>query len=480
MSWQDTLQDASFKGVRFDVLRESTSHGRDHADHEYPFIDGADVHDLGRKARNIRLTAVFWGEDYDTRLQNFLAVLDKAGAGELIHPVYGSIPKAQLIECQVSHDAEQPDYCTVELVFLESSTGTATQAVVKPAQWGDALFNTLDELQGKATALYDAAMSPVQKTRRLLTKGKAALSTMLNTLTIMRSGVKGVFTDSADYLAFPARYVNDLRAVLELRTLATSTILDKQHRQRTGNSAGVMYGDTLVQFTPQGASTPGEPLLRLTGSKPALNGSQSPIQDPTPILSAWTSDCGVLDQVITLPSALINRNITAAVPIPEAAKLADVTDVATLHTTVAAMRATEILTDILTDEAASILTPEHIEQMTNQVRRYIQAALDLNRDTYREFTAHVSDDPEGRGLLWSGVNEQLKSVALGVQILAEQEISRHPPLIIRTVAQDANLHLLAHAWYGDYRRAAELLRLNPRLTDPNAIKAGDKLNAYSR
>ncbi|WP_256596924.1 DNA circularization N-terminal domain-containing protein [Edwardsiella hoshinae] len=118
------------------MLRESTSHGRDHADHEYPFIDGADVHDLGRKARNIRLTAVFWGEDYDTRLQNFLAVLDKAGAGELIHPVYGSIPKAQLIECQVSHDAEQPDYCTVELVFLESSTGTATQAVVKPAQWG--------------------------------------------------------------------------------------------------------------------------------------------------------------------------------------------------------------------------------------------------------------------------------------------------------------------------------------------------------
>ncbi|SPW34080.1 Uncharacterised protein [Edwardsiella tarda] len=58
-------------------------------------------------------------------------------------------------------------------------------------------------------------MSPVQKTKRLLTKGKAALSTMLNTLTIMRSGVKGVFTDSADYLAFPARYVNDLRAVLD-------------------------------------------------------------------------------------------------------------------------------------------------------------------------------------------------------------------------------------------------------------------------
>ncbi|STE53339.1 Uncharacterised protein [Edwardsiella hoshinae] len=58
-------------------------------------------------------------------------------------------------------------------VFLESSTGTAAQAVVKPAQWGDALFNTLDELQGKATALYDAAMSPVQKTKRLPHQGES-------------------------------------------------------------------------------------------------------------------------------------------------------------------------------------------------------------------------------------------------------------------------------------------------------------------
>ncbi|ECA5645410.1 multidrug DMT transporter permease, partial [Salmonella enterica subsp. enterica serovar Saintpaul] len=47
MSWQDNLQDASFRGVRFDVVSTQDSVARDHADHEYPWTDGADVHDLG-------------------------------------------------------------------------------------------------------------------------------------------------------------------------------------------------------------------------------------------------------------------------------------------------------------------------------------------------------------------------------------------------------------------------------------------------
>lgn len=480
MSWRDNLQDASFKGLRFDVIKETTAHSRDYAAHEYPFVNGADIHDLGRKARNLRLTAVFWGEDYDYRLQNFLAVLDSAGAGELIHPIYGSIPHAQPIECQVSHEADTPDYCTVELVFLESGAGKNLQPVVRPEQWGDTLFNSLEALQGDVMALYEAGMAPITRTRRLLTKGKTALSAMLNTLTIMRSGVKGVFTDTADYLAFPKRYVNDLRAVLDLRTLATNTVLNRQHAQRTGSTTGRIYGDTHVVFTPQGANANDDVMQNLVAYKAGLNTVQTALKDPAPLLSAWKRDCGILEQVMQLPVALLNRSTTAVVPIPDTAKMDDVCDVVTLHTSLAAMRAVEIFTDVLTDDAALVLTPTHIEQMANQARQYIQNALELNRETYKPFTTAISEDPDARGLLWPPVNERLKSVALGVQVLAEQQITRRPPLVVRVVTHDTNLHLLAHAWYGDYQRAPELLRLNPQLVDPNAIKAGDKLNAYSR
>ena len=98
MAWADSMLDASFRGMIFDVINTRDSWSRDTAQHEYPYIDGADVQDMGRKARNIRLSALFWGDDYESRLQAFIAELDKPGAGELIHPVYGSMPNMQAIE----------------------------------------------------------------------------------------------------------------------------------------------------------------------------------------------------------------------------------------------------------------------------------------------------------------------------------------------------------------------------------------------
>ncbi|EPE3084912.1 DNA circularization protein, partial [Morganella morganii] len=84
------------------------------------------------------------------------------------------------------------------------------------------------------------------------------------------------------------------------------------------------------------------------------------------------------------------------------------------------------------------------------------------------------------GLLWHNVVSQLKSIALDVQDLGLLVITRRPPLTRRTVAAAANLHLLAHFWYGDYSRAAELYRLNPQIRDPNNLSAGDVINAYAK
>jgi prophage DNA circulation protein len=59
MSWKDNLLDASFRGLVFDCLQTEDEAERDTASHAYPYIDGEDVEDLGRKARQLRLTAVF-------------------------------------------------------------------------------------------------------------------------------------------------------------------------------------------------------------------------------------------------------------------------------------------------------------------------------------------------------------------------------------------------------------------------------------
>lgn len=70
MGWAENLQNASFRGVQFDVLNTDEQISRDHAVYEYPFVDGADLHDLGRKARPFRMTAFLWGSITNINLKS--------------------------------------------------------------------------------------------------------------------------------------------------------------------------------------------------------------------------------------------------------------------------------------------------------------------------------------------------------------------------------------------------------------------------
>ncbi|ENP2198803.1 DNA circularization N-terminal domain-containing protein [Salmonella enterica] len=479
MSWQDNLQDASFRGVRFDVISTQDSVARDHADHGYPWTDGEDVHDLGRKARNFRLNAVFWGDDYDTRLQQFTAELDKPGAGELIHPVYGSVPKVQLIEYQVRHDANSPDYAEVNLVFLESVTGTVSDVPAAPEQWGDSLLNRLDGLKDRAQLLFTEALTPVKRVQALVSKGKTLATAMLNTLDVMRGDLSGIIREGVSYLDSPGHYVNDLLTILDPRTLPLGQLLNRQRdassvaRSETPATASVPS----VTFTPQGSARP-----PTTGyHTPGASSAAPEANDPAPAMSAWRESAGTLNRVAALPEAILRGEVSGSVPVPDNAIQSDVRELVTLHKTLAAKQAAELATMLfLDDERVAGLSQQDLESVTNDVRGFIQAAITATRDNYREATERLSEAPQPLGLLWRPVVEDLKETALTVQVMAEAIMATRPPLTRRTVTQDCNLHLLAHAWYQDYTRAHELQRLNPQIRNPNDIRRGDMLSAYAR
>ncbi|EDR5175685.1 multidrug DMT transporter permease [Salmonella enterica] len=479
MSWQDNLQDASFRGVRFDVISAQDSVARDHADHGYPWTDGEDVHDLGRRARNFRLNAVFWGDDYDDRMQQFTAELDKPGAGELIHPVYGSVPKVQLIEYQVKHDANSPDYAEVGLVFLESVTGTTSDTPAAPEQWGDSLFNRLDGLKDRAQALFTEALAPVKRVQALVSRGKTLATAMLNTLDVMRGDLSGMIRDGVSYLDSPGHYVNDLLTILDPRTLPLGQLLHRQHgaasvaRYPTPTTASAPF----VTFTPQGAAqspTAGYHAPDTSSGAPEANG-------PAPVMSAWRESTGTLNRVAALPEAILRHEVSGSVPVPENAITTDVRELVTLHKTLVAKQAAELAAMLFLDEErVAGLSQQDLESVTNDVRGFIQSAITATRDNYREATERLSEDPQPLGLLWRPVVEDLKEAALTVQMMAEAIMATRPPLTWRTVMQDGNLHLLAHVWYQDHTRAHELLRLNPQIRDPNDIRRGDTLSAYAR
>ena len=135
MAWQEQLQKASFRGVEFQVEGDDAAFGRRVQLHEYPQRDKPYVEDMGRKAREVSLTAFLVGPDYMAARDKLLAAVEQAGPGELVHPWYGRITVSIKDDgCRVTHSRDDGGVCRIRLTFIESgekafpAAGTASGA----------------------------------------------------------------------------------------------------------------------------------------------------------------------------------------------------------------------------------------------------------------------------------------------------------------------------------------------------------------
>lgn len=120
MAWQDTLYDASFRGVEIvDYLGVDDSQDKSLATHQAPYANDADIFDMGNNPKNISMTALIEGDDYEQALENLLTALDATGAGELVHPVFGTLT-AICASYRIKHDSDIVDGCTVEMQFVQA------------------------------------------------------------------------------------------------------------------------------------------------------------------------------------------------------------------------------------------------------------------------------------------------------------------------------------------------------------------------
>lgn len=128
----------------------------------------------------------------------------------------------------------------------------------------------------------------------------------------------------------------------------------------------------------------------------------------------------------------------------------------------------QAVASVIEDEADTpTLSPLELEGLVNLVRSLVQSSILLQRHLYDVETARP-------------IIEALRNVAALIQARARQVILQSPPMIERVVETPASLRLLAHRWYGDHTRAAELIRLNPGLKTPHNIEAGEVLRAYAK
>lgn len=450
MGWAENLQQASFRGVSFDVTATDEQVSRDHAAYEYPNVDGADLKDLGRKARPFRLTAFIWGDTYEYKLQTLTAALDTPGDGELIHPVYGSVPSVIVTGYSVRHEAENVDSCTVELNFLENRTGTTLFASQLPEMFGASLFDELDALTAELGEFFDAVTAPLKTINSLVKRAKTVESTLINTLLTFEDDVKLTTEQVVGLAESPAQFIAALSSVLEVHT------------------------SNVASSVPALASS--APVTTIGLASPAAEVATS-----STVITSWNEITDDMDELVALPVSFVNGDTTPTVALPVGSVPSDVEDVTVAYSVAAVTELASSATAILSDDAqAELLTPDDIEKLVDDVRTRIQSTIDQLRARYEPARELITETTSPVGIQWLELVEGLKNIALALQDLGLLVLSRRPPLTRKVVRADSCLHLLAHLWYGDHSRANELQRLNPQVRDPNLITTGMVLNAYAK
>ncbi|MEQ9860635.1 DNA circularization N-terminal domain-containing protein [Pectobacterium cacticida] len=488
MAWEDSLQDASFRGVKFDVINARDSAQRDMAQHEYPNLDGADIQDLGLKPHSSQIQAVIWGDDYESRLQSLLEALRKPGSGELIHPIFGSMPNMLVGVFQVNHDAEYVDYCALDIQFVQSKTGNPFFVKDSPLSKADEIFNQVQAAIDSTNVMMDNITQPLRSARKTMNKVRGLATAALNMITIFRSDISGFISSTSDFINFPAAFFSDLRSALSLKMGASKSSLHATYVNTGGGT--VLAGATLSSGSTSGGGSSGGSSSDNSASTPSGSVSTAVTQQqiatanytaaPAVIMADWTSAYSTLQTVQTMPVNLMTGRIDMPVDMPQNLVASDIVELITIVAVAVALEAVDEASAILSDSAlTAVLTPVDIEKIANETRQMIQNAIDITRTTYSPAMNEISNSPQPTGLLYQPVIDQLATIALTVQTLAEAVINEKPQLMQKTVTAPGNLHLMAHRWYSDYSRAAELQRLNPQLRDPNNLGMGDVLNAYA-
>lgn len=450
MGWAENLQDASFRGVRFDVLSTREQVSRDHAVYEYPNVDGGDVRDLGRKARPFMLTAFLWGHTYEYQLQQLVAALDTPGDGELIHPIYGSVPSVIVTGYSIGHEADNIDSCTVEMNFLENRLGTALFSKPLPELFGQALFDRLDELTREVADFFASLTAYLNTVNSLVKQIKTIESTMINTLLTFKSDVLYTAEQLAGLADDPAAFIYELSEVLTIHTANVASAI---------------------------------PSLTLAESSTTRGLAPAPVEaaSATTVISSWGEIVADMEELVALPEALVSGSVTPAVSMPVNASPDDVQDVRAAYSVLAAAELASAACSLLTDDdQANAMTPVDVDRLVSDVRTQIQFSLDVLRARYEPQRPLVTTTSSPGAISWLAQADLLRTVALDVQTLGLLVLSRRPPLTRKTLDHDSSLRLLAHQWYGDHNRAPELQRLNPDIRDPNTLIKGMVLNAYSR
>ena len=150
-----SLRPASWRGVPFGVTSTRLSLKRNNAVHNYPYVDGVYVEDMGGDGKRVRIQGfvVEGGGAYGgmgtlaAQVQQLEAAAGKGGNGTLIQPLRGLNASMALESLEISTDLEHGRVAMLEFSFIENSATPSTSILADTdALVQDAVTSALSSL----------------------------------------------------------------------------------------------------------------------------------------------------------------------------------------------------------------------------------------------------------------------------------------------------------------------------------------------
>ena len=443
------IQQASFKGVQFDVIAIDESLDKAVAEHTYPFVNGADLEDMGLNPQTIKLQAVCFGEGYYTDYKKLLNVIQQRGADVLVHPIRGRLPNRMLVSANLRHDADNVNYVALDLTFKEASKVQPIFVFEHSLLTKiDRYLNLTDKFVGDMLAWWSKGMEVIAFTHyvksRLLSQWSAIYGCFerLNILFDMADkddGLPvGVSKDS-----FPEQSERALK-------IFYGALLEQAQKHRFNVNLGIKA--EFNEWVREIDSMLNIPQLLVTGQSQRIESAAQFFAMQNNGRNAMTTRLSSEDV----------KNLNCALHLVGCNVLAKTT--------------AEIM-----ESYADNLTPDEIEHITQQTRLLMLKTLNLVRELQqlKQTAENVAEPNNGLYTASYLLAESLRNMASELTQMAIAAINQKPPLIVREVRFNGTLQQVAHDFYRDYRRCDELLRLNPQIRQPNFIEAGQLLNAYA-
>jgi prophage DNA circulation protein len=466
MAWSETLFDAEFNDVKFEVLATDDTFSWDLVEHETLYTAGAELEDLGEKARRYVITAIIYGDDYEIDRDKLLAALALPGIGLLIHPLYGSI----FCKCKTAtlkSEADRRDACILQLLFIEHKQEPLLFSQPAPSAAANAAQDAAEEADN---ALNDAVVASPN------------FETLINNADDAPGFFESAIAALAEFAGEVAPILLEAQAIWQDAKLLRAFV-QRQYAQMAPDAAQNAASQKLGGFNAAGAkitravnrpSTPTHPARRaiefvcaataLAHIAADLLGDEAANPTLSPPELAHIADTS--RRLIQAAIKQIEPDSPAQSTSPIYPALsARIARLGTIRPESAALLAADLLA--VNPQAAS-LNDATLTKLANLLAVPLNARL-----------ARITRPPWPLTIA-RPVSQALRNLAYQIQSAQIAALNQRPPLIIRKAPLSGNLTLVAHAWYGDASRAGELGRLNPSVINPNFIERDQLLSAYPK